>query len=83
MTNKVLEKILQLTKDGYEIRIKPDVFSGLEFRLIKDNHTIAHTITQDMIVQTRFWKTNDDLFLYILNELEYRYLEYVDKIKEK
>ena len=82
MSNKVLDRLLQLTKEGYEIRIKPDIFTGVEIRLTKDHRTVAHVITPDKITQSKFCKSDEDCFTYVLTDLEYRYLDHISKLKE-
>ena len=70
MSDNVLERIVDLMFQGYDVRFMP-VFKDacFDIRIRKDNYTVAHTITKEMLDKTRF-----DVVLYtidrIVDELE-------------
>lgn len=84
MNNKLLEKILWLTREGYTVSIRPSIGyeSWIEIRLSKDNHTVAQNIDPDIRRHTYAWDSDEDWILYNLTCLQFQYEKYVRKLKE-
>lgn len=84
MTNKLLEKIMSLLSDGYEVRFMPFyVEDGVEIRLSKNYHHVARIIDLIEIHQCKAWKSEEDAFIYYLDCLVDEYEKYVRKIFER
>lgn len=83
-TNKLLERILWLTREGFRVEFKPDIIHDgwVEFRLSKDNNTVAQTVDLDISKLSYAWKSDEEWFLYNLFCLECQYEKYVRKLKE-
>ena len=80
-SNKLLEKIMSLASDGFEIRFTPEYYSDdcIELRLSKDYHRVARIISMTDIHQCCAWKSDEDAFLYYLDCLVDEYKRYVEK----
>ena len=83
MSNKLLEKIMSLLSDGYEVRFMPFyVEDGVEIRLSKNYHHVARIVDLIEIHQSHAWKSEEDAILYYLENLVDEYERYVRKISK-
>lgn len=80
MTNKVLERILDLISKGYEVRIRPDVIDGcIEILLTKNNWKVAQVIDPSACRQSYVFESDEEWFLYNLSHLEMKYETYANR----
>ena len=84
MSNKVLERILDLISKGYEVRIKPAVMNScIEIRLTRANHTVAQVIDPSACRQCYVFESDEEWFLYNLLHLEMKYETYAKRYQEE
>ena len=81
----VLERILWLTGNGFNVRISPygEENTLVEIRLTKDNCTVARIVDMDASHHMYAWKSDEDIFLYYLLVLQFEYDNYINRWKGK
>ena len=82
MTEKLISRIIYLMSKGYTIRFSPDVICGCyTIRLTKDNHNVEQIVNLDDELMSYAWKSDEERFLYILTNLEFKYEDYVRRLE--
>ena len=78
MPNKVMERIMTLVSEGYEISFRQYPMDGsIVIRLTKDGHNVEQIADQVEYRMLYAWQSDEEWFLYILTNLEFKYQNYV------
>lgn len=82
MHESVFARIINLISNGFEVRIRPDVMDGrIEIRLTKNHHTVARVVDPAACRQSYAFESDEHWVLYILNTLEFQYIDYVRSVE--
>ena len=83
MSEKLVNRLIYLMSKGYMIRFSPDVMSGCyAIRLTKDNHNVEQVVDLEDYKMSYAWKSDEERFLYVLTNLEFKYEDYVRRLEE-